>query len=832
MLSMARLVYVRGAAASRTSYARIGSQFGNSFFNGESFNRTLSNSSTGWKRMFCSKNGKPKDFGTYAPKKPPTNRGVTHAREESGATGKGRNIQFDSGGPIDANNLRNTAIKAIAATAFMIYFLSPTESTTTKEISYKDFKETLLKNRDVDRLQVLNKNTVLVFIAKDRLGKDAYLIAHPESNPNPIRSPNHAEYTFTIGNAEYFEKNLQDAQAALGVPPYQWIPVSYSSAFTVGLSDVLKILPAALLIGFFVWSFRRATKGMGGGGNRSQGGSMGGPGGIFGMQKSKATLHKPADVKVNFSDVAGCEEAKTEIMEFVNFLKYPDTYKKLGAKIPKGAILSGPPGTGKTLLAKATAGEAGVPFLSVSGSEFLEMFVGVGPARVRDLFAQAKKITPCIIFIDEIDAIGRARGKAGGMSGGNDERESTLNQLLVEMDGFSPTTNIVVLAGTNRVDILDQALLRPGRFDRQIQVDAPDIKGRNSLFKLYLKRIKTVKVVGEEVSTLSRKLASLTPGFTGADISNVCNEAALIAARDAEKSVRPEHFEMAIERVIAGMEKKSRVLSVMEKTTVAYHEAGHAVTGWFLEHADPLLKVSIIPRGSAALGYAQYQPQEHFLYTEEQLLDRMCVLYGGREAERMFFGRITTGASDDLDKITQLAYSQVREFGMNTAVGYVSFKDEKESRMQKPFSEATGQVIDTQVRELINRAHTRTAALIESKKDLVEKLAQRLMEKEAIGRDDLIEVLGPRPFSEKHSYEELVSGTGSEEEHIEIPLGLRHPPKTPKNRTKDTDSDANVEESCGSRKTKSKANVDGKRKETDGQSEEEVNKPYEFPNAY
>lgn len=419
-----------------------------------------------------------------------------------------------------------------------------------------------------------------------------------------------------------------------------------------------------------------------------------------------------------YRDVAGCEEAKIEILEFVNFLKNPQQYVDLGAKIPKGAILTGPPGTGKTLLAKATSGEANVPFITVSGSEFLEMFVGVGPSRVRDMFALARKNAPCILFIDEIDAVGRKRG--GRNLSGHNEQENTLNQLLVEMDGFNTTTNVVVLAATNRVDILDGALLRPGRFDRQIFVPAPDIKGRASIFKVHLKPLKT----DLDRDDLSRKLAALTPGFTGADIANVCNEAALIAARGLSPSIVQKHFEQAIERVVAGMEKKTQVLQPEEKKTVAYHEAGHAVVGWFLEHADPLLKVSIIPRGKG-LGYAQYLPKEQYLYSKEQLFDRMCMTLGGRVSEEIFFGRITTGAQDDLRKVTQSAYSQIVQFGMNEKVGHLSFDlpQAGEMAIEKPYSEETAQMIDKEVRELVQRAYKHTLDVVKKHKENVEKVS-------------------------------------------------------------------------------------------------------------
>jgi AFG3 family protein len=432
--------------------------------------------------------------------------------------------------------------------------------------------------------------------------------------------------------------------------------------------------------------------------------------------------------------------------------------------------LTGPPGTGKTLIAKATAGEANVPFISVSGSEFLEMFVGVGPARVRDMFAMARKNAPCILFIDEIDAVGRKRG--GRNVGGQSEAENTLNQLLVEMDGFNTgATNVIVMAATNRMDILDKALLRPGRFDRQIYVPAPDIKGRANIFKVHLGTLKTEIDKAE----LAKKMAALTPGFTGADIANVCNEAALIAARELAQNIILKHFESAIERVVAGMEKKTNVLQPEEKKTVAYHEAGHAVAGWFLEHADPLLKVSIIPRGKG-LGYAQYLPKEQYLYTTEQLFDRMCMTLGGRAAEQIFFKRITTGAQDDLQKVTKSAYAQITQFGMNAAVGHVSFKEPQPGEMvfDKPFSERTAQLVDEEAKKIIDTAMKLTLDLLTEHKDDVIKVAERLLEKEILSRDDMIELLGPRPFKEKSTYEEFVEGTGSQEENTELPAGLKN----------------------------------------------------------
>ena len=477
-----------------------------------------------------------------------------------------------------------------------------------------------------------------------------------QSLPSPPHGP--APYSFTIGSVEAFESLLLQSQDELGIPPAERIPVSYREEIST-VQTILHFAPTLLIGGLILYMARRGASGAGGPG-----------GGIFGVGKSKAKMfNKEDEISMRFRDVAGMDEAKEEIMEFVKFLKEPAKYEKLGAKIPRGAILSGSPGTGKTLLAKATAGEAQVPFLSVSGSEFVEMFVGVGPSRVRDLFANAKKHAPCIIFVDEIDAIGKSRGKGGGF-GGNDERESTLNQLLVEMDGFGTKEHVVILAGTNRPDVLDPALMRPGRFDRHIAIDRPDISGRQQIFKVHLEPLTLNPELPME--RIAEKLALLTPGFSGADIANVCNEAALRAARRSGEDVTEADFDGAIERVIAGLERKSRVLGVEEKTTVAYHEAGHAVCGWFLEHADPLLKVSIIPRGVGALGYAQYLPKERFLFTTEQLVDRMCMTLGGRCSEEIFFGKITTGAQDDLQKITKMAFEICANYGMDPSIGPIS----------------------------------------------------------------------------------------------------------------------------------------------------------------
>ncbi|KAM3679769.1 AFG3-like protein 2 [Ammospiza nelsoni] len=609
-----------------------------------------------------------------------------------------------------------------------------------REITWKDFVNNYLSKGLVDRLEVVNKRFVRVIFV-------------------PGKSPHEWYVWFNIGSVDTFERNLETVQQDLGIEVENRLPVVYSTESDG--SFLLSLLPTILIIGSLLYTLRRGPAGLGRAGR--------GMGGLFSVGETTAKVLKD-EIDVKFKDVAGCEEAKLEIMEFVNFLKNPKQYEDLGAKIPKGAILTGPPGTGKTLLAKATAGEANVPFITVNGSEFLEMFVGVGPARVRDLFALARKNAPCILFIDEIDAVGRKRGR--GNFGGQSEQENTLNQLLVEMDGFNTTTNVVILAGTNRPDILDPALMRPGRFDRQIYIGPPDIKGRASIFKVHLRPLKLDTVLNKD--NLARKLASLTPGFSGADIANVCNEAALIAARHLSDAINQKHFEQAIERVIGGLEKKTQVLQPEEKKTVAYHEAGHAVAGWFLEHADPLLKVSIIPRGKG-LGYAQYLPKEQYLYTKEQLLDRMCMTLGGRVSEQIFFGRITTGAQDDLKKVTQSAYAQIVQFGMNEKVGQISFDLPRQGDMvlEKPYSEATARLIDEEVRSLINIAYERTLNLLTEKKAEVEKVALRLLEKEVLDKSDMLELLGPRPFAEKSTYEEFVEGTGSLDEDTSLPEGLK-----------------------------------------------------------
>ncbi|KAJ3816067.1 ATP-dependent metallopeptidase Hfl [Lentinula aff. lateritia] len=643
-----------------------------------------------------------------------------HGNKESGDKKSSKEPPPPEGG----NNGFNTAINWITGLAIAQFIYSNSGSSSSREITWQEFRTAFLDKGLVDKLIVINGHKVRV-----KLHSNATGTMYPGS------SIGSGDYYFSIGSVEAFERRLDEAQQELGIPSHERIPVAFTdevSTFRV----LLELAPTVAVIGFLYWLSKRGS------------GSSGS--GIFSIGKSRAKLFdKDTEVKVKFKDVAGMDEAKEEIMEFVQFLKEPSKYERLGAKIPRGAILSGPPGTGKTLLAKATAGEASVPFLSVSGSEFVEMFVGVGSSRVRDLFASARKHAPCIIFVDEIDAIGKAREKGRSM-GGNDERESTLNQLLVEMDGFGTHEHIVVLAGTNRPDVLDPALMRPGRFDRHIVIDRPDVSGRKGIFMVHLAPLKLHESLAN-LANLAQKLAVLTPGFSGADIANVCNEAALRAARKGSDSVESRHFDDAIERVIVGLEKKSRVLSPLEKKTVAYHEAGHAVAGWFLENADPVLKVSIIPRGNGALGYAQYLPPDRYLLSSPQLADQICVTLGGRVSEEIFFGteNITSGAQDDLQKITRYAFEACANYGMNQVIGPVSYGGDRGAKesWNKPFSEKTAETIDSEVRKMITGMYDRTRSLLSEHKEDVEKVAQLLLEKEVLTREDMINLLGKRPFA-------------------------------------------------------------------------------------
>ena len=611
---------------------------------------------------------------------------------------QGRRNKQESNGP-NQNPFNPNQLALLATTAAIFFALSSSSYPSAREITWQEFRTAFLDKGLVDSLTVVNRSKVRVKLHSNATGA-----------MYPTAPAGGGEYYFSIGSVEAFERKLDEAQNELGIPTHERIPVSYHEEVST-FNYLLSFGPTLLFAGIMIYLSRRA------------GGASGGGGGIFSVGKSKAKMfNNEGDVRVRFADIAGMDEAKVEIMEFVSFLKEPTRYERLGAKIPRGAILSGPPGTGKTLLAKATAGEAGVPFYSVSGSEFVELFVGVGSSRVRDLFATAKKNAPSIIFIDEIDAIGKARGKGKGF-GGNDEREQTLNQLLVEMDGFGTQEHVVVLAGTNRPDVLDPALMRPGRFDRHIAIDRPDVVGRKGIFKVHLKPLRLSDKL-PELEKFAEKLAVLTPGFSGADVANVCNEAALHAARVGNDCVTEDDFEAAIERVIVGLERKRRLLSPEEKKTVAYHEAGHAICGWFLEHADPLLKVSIIPRGVGALGYAkvnlvsvfrhghvidvpafQYLPPDRYLFSTPQMLDRICMTLGGRVTEEIFFGHenITTGAQDDLQKITKIAFEAVANYGMNDVVGPVSYggANATQESLVKPFSEKTAEMLDAEVRKMI-----------------------------------------------------------------------------------------------------------------------------------
>ncbi|KAJ5959978.1 ATPase AAA-type core [Penicillium vulpinum] len=602
-----------------------------------------------------------------------------------------------------------------------------------REITWQEFRANYLEKGLVERLTVLNHTRVRVELNRE-------VAAQSDSNGQV------ASYVFfSIGSVDSFEMKLDAAQHELGIPSHERIPVAYHDETPWG-GVLMSLAPTLLFLGGVFWMSRRA------------GGGAGGQSGIFGIGKSRAKrFNHETDIKTKFADVAGMDEAKVEIMEFVSFLQQPERFEKLGAKIPRGAILSGPPGTGKTLLAKATAGESGVPFYSVSGSEFVEMFVGVGPSRVRDLFANARKNTPCIIFIDEIDAIGKSRAKSN-VGGGNDERESTLNQILTEMDGFNTSEQVVVLAGTNRPDVLDKALMRPGRFDRHIAIDRPTMDGRKQIFRVYLKKI----VTDENLEYMEGRLAALTPGFAGADIANCVNEAALVAARGNADKVVMKHFEQAIERVVGGLEKKSLVLSPEEKRTVAYHEAGHAICGWYFKWADPLLKVSIIPRGQGALGYAQYLPAggDTYLMNVNQMMDRMAMTLGGRVSEELHFDSVTSGASDDFNKVTRMATAMVTKFGMSSKLGYIYYEDDGQQQLHKPFSEDTARSIDMEVRRIIEEAHKQCRDLLTEKKAELGIVAEELLAKEVLGRDDLIRLLGPRPYPESGEFAKYFDGTG------------------------------------------------------------------------
>ncbi|MFN4254335.1 MAG: ATP-dependent zinc metalloprotease FtsH [Saprospiraceae bacterium] len=602
-------------------------------------------------------------------------------------------------------------------------------NTNSREITWPKFEE-MARAGDIERLEIVNNEAAHVYIKADKINTEAHKeLTQQKGLGNSSSEPPH--YLYYIGTPEVFQKNLEALNTSLpkGVAK---ISVARNRTELNWVPTILTyLLPLALFVGLWLFILRRV------------GGGPGGPGGqIFNIGKSKATLFdNNTKVNITFADVAGLDEAKEEVVEIVDFLKNPKKYTALGGKIPKGVLLIGPPGTGKTLLAKAVAGEAGAPFFSISGSDFVEMFVGVGASRVRDLFRQAREKAPCIIFIDEVDAIGRARGR-GALQGGNDERENTLNQLLVEMDGFPTDKGVILMAATNRPDILDQALMRPGRFDRQIGIGRPDLKGREQIFEVHIKNIKLAEGVR------AADLAEMTPGFVGADIANICNEAALIAARRDKKAVDMDDFNYALDKVIGGLEKKNKIISPEEKQIIAYHEAGHALCGWFLEHAHPLVKVTIVPRGLAALGYAQYLPKEQYITRKEKLLDDICMTLGGRAAESVVFDKISTGAQSDLDHVTRLSYEMIVNYGMNEKVGNVSYYTMLNESYQRPFSEQTAYLVDQEVKNMIDVEYQRAKQLLRDRRKDLDNFAKALLDKEVLHRADIESILGKRPWGD------------------------------------------------------------------------------------
>src|SRR6056297_883909 len=609
-----------------------------------------------------------------------------------------------------------------------------------KETTWQEFQRTMLQNQDVQKIVVINKQKAEVYLKQDALNQERYsdlfkdgMFSVPKEGPH---------FFFTIGSIEMFEQRLSDVQD--GMPDGEYIEVKYETRKDI-LGEVLTwLLPIFILVAIWLFIFRRIARGSGGGGG----------GNIFNVGKSKAVLFdKESNVKIDFSDVAGLDEAKVEVREVVEFLKNPKKYTELGGKIPKGVLLVGPPGTGKTLMAKAVAGEASVPFFSISGSDFVEMFVGVGASRVRDLFKQDKEKAPCIIFIDEIDAIGRARGKNPSM-GANDERENTLNQLLAEMDGFSNNIGIIIVAATNRADMLDKALLRAGRFDRQIHVDLPDLNERKQIFRVHVKPLKIAKDLDIDF------LAKQTPGFSGADIANVSNEAALIAARRDKKAVEKEDFLDAIDRIIAGLERRNKLITSSEKKAIAFHESGHAIVSWLVEHASPLVKVTIVPRGKA-LGAAWYLPEERNLTTTDQLFDEMSAALGGRAAEELMFDKISTGALNDLEKVTKQAYAMVAYFGMSDKIGNLSFYDstgQRDFTFTKPYSEKTAELIDKEVQQYVDKAYSRAYKILSEHSEQLNQLAELLLEKELIFTEDLERILGKREIDDEKKQKILEEG--------------------------------------------------------------------------
>ncbi len=632
-------------------------------------------------------------------------------------------------------------IYALIGVVFFAWLMMQ-QMNTTRVWGWKDL-QTAIENNEVSKIEVNNKTTAYIHIKVESLELDKYkLVRQPEFGQKPNKGPH---YSYTIGDLKHFQEQLEIIQGDL--PHSEKVDLNFTNTDSIW-DGLIGWLPMIVIIVLWIYIMRRMSGGAGGGAG----------GQIFNIGKSKAQLFE-GDVKVNtnFKDVAGLEGAKEEVQEIVNFLKNPDKYTKLGGKIPKGALLVGPPGTGKTLLAKAVAGEADVPFYSLSGSDFVEMFVGVGASRVRDLFKKAKEKSPSIIFIDEIDAIGRARGKSN-MTGGNDERENTLNQLLTEMDGFGTDHHVIVLAATNRADVLDKALIRAGRFDRQIFVDLPELNERKEIFLVHLRPLKHQKNLDIDF------LAKQTPGFSGADIANLCNEAALIAARQDKKEITKQDFLDAVDRIIGGLEKKNKIISKNEKLVIAHHEAGHAMTSWLLEHAAPLVKVTIVPRGRS-LGAAWYLPEERQITTTEQILDEMCATLGGRAAEKLIFNKISTGALSDLEKVTKQAQALVTIYGLSDRIGNISYYDSsgQNSGFLKPYSEHTAQIIDEEISKIIESAYQRALDTLSSNLDGLKEIAKQLLEKEVIFKEDLETILGARPWKKEEESEKKEETTKSEQ---------------------------------------------------------------------
>ena len=615
---------------------------------------------------------------------------------------------------------------------FIIGWRMMSETGSTQEVNWETIKQEMLMTGDVKEALLVNDKILEITLKEDRIeafrSREAYK-SIPETGP---------QFTCRIGSLEKFENDFQEAQAAL--PENERVPLQFKERASMWAPFLNIVVPIAILA--VVWILIMRGMSRGGGAN----------GGVFNVGKAKAQVFdKDNKVSINFNDVAGLEEAKVEVMEIVDFLKNPKKYSDLGGKIPKGALLVGPPGTGKTLLAKAVAGEANVPFFSISGSDFVEMFVGVGASRVRDLFRQAKEKAPCIVFIDEIDAIGRARSRNGGFSS-NDERENTLNQLLTEMDGFGTNAGVIILAATNRADILDKALLRAGRFDRQIHVELPDIKEREEIFQVHLKKLKIEPKLNTDF------LAKQTPGFSGADIANVCNEAALIAARKNKKDIGRQDFLDAIDRIVGGLERKNKIITRKEKRTIAFHEAGHATVSWMLEHANPLIKVTIIPRGKA-LGAAWYLPEERQITTREQLLHEMAATLGGRASEELTFGEISTGALNDLERVTKQAYAMIAYYGMSRKIGNMSYYDSSgNDSFTKPYSEKTAEEIDNEVKELIGEAYALAQEVLTTHKKGLRELAELLLEREVVFSEDLEHIFGKRKKQKEEEETNAASG--------------------------------------------------------------------------